>query len=78
MQIKGIKKGKIIELLDKINIPDGTEIIIDKFDIVVPGKSGFWERLEQFRQENNVEELGIDEDFFAELRDKSPGREVIL
>ena len=71
MQIKGIKKGKFIELLDDMNIPDGTEIVIDKFDIVVPAKAGFWERLEQFRQENNVEELGIDDDFIEGLRDKS-------
>ena len=28
MQIKGIKRGKIIELLEELNIPDGTEIII--------------------------------------------------
>ncbi|GET35994.1 hypothetical protein [Microseira wollei] len=28
MQTKGIKRGKIIELLEELNIPDGTEIII--------------------------------------------------
>lgn len=26
MQIKGIKRGKIIELLEELNIPDGAEI----------------------------------------------------
>ncbi|HCF29763.1 MAG TPA: hypothetical protein DEV81_21750 [Cyanobacteria bacterium UBA11049] len=29
MKIKGIKRGKQIELLDEINIPDGTEIYIE-------------------------------------------------
>jgi hypothetical protein len=30
MKVKGIKRGKTIEILDEINtIPDGTEIIID-------------------------------------------------
>jgi predicted DNA-binding antitoxin AbrB/MazE fold protein len=28
MQIKGIKRGKNIELLEELNIPDGSEIII--------------------------------------------------
>ncbi len=29
MKIKGIKRGKTIELSESLNIPDGTEIIID-------------------------------------------------
>ncbi len=29
MKIKGIKRGKQIELLDEINIPDGTEIYLE-------------------------------------------------
>ena len=29
MQIKGIKRGKTIELLEELNIPDGQEIIIE-------------------------------------------------
>ena len=29
MQIKGIKRGKTIELLEEINIPDGSEVSVD-------------------------------------------------
>ncbi len=29
MQFKGIKRGKIIELSEELNIPDGQEILID-------------------------------------------------
>ncbi len=29
MKIKGIKRGKQIELLEEINIPDGTEIYVE-------------------------------------------------
>ncbi|AFY33550.1 hypothetical protein [Calothrix sp. PCC 7507] len=29
MKIKGIKRGKTIEISEALNIPDGTEIIID-------------------------------------------------
>ncbi len=38
---------------------------------------GFWESVEQFRQEYQVEKADIDPDqIFADVRDKSPGREV--
>jgi hypothetical protein len=38
--VKGIKKGKTIELLEEINIPDGQEILINiqTFDIFPLGK----------------------------------------
>ncbi len=29
MKVKGIKRGKIIEILAELNVPDGQEIIID-------------------------------------------------
>ncbi len=29
MKIKGIKQGKTIELLEEINIPDGSEVLIE-------------------------------------------------
>ncbi|MBD1938040.1 DUF2281 domain-containing protein [Microcoleus sp. FACHB-68] len=32
MKVKGIKRGQIIELLEKINIPDGVEIVIEVQD----------------------------------------------
>ncbi len=45
--------------------------IIPVEEVAVSAKVSFWERLEEFRQENNVEELGIDDDFLEGLRDKS-------
>ncbi|MEG4496088.1 hypothetical protein QUB05_10955 [Microcoleus sp. F10-C6] len=38
----------------------------------------FWEALQKFRQENNLEEEGIEPEVFEGVRDLSPGREVIL
>ncbi|AFZ13931.1 hypothetical protein Cri9333_3092 [Crinalium epipsammum PCC 9333] len=79
MKIKAIKRGQTIELLEPINISDG-EIIIDideqqSSDV----KPNFWEALQEFRQQVNLEELEIEpEEIFAGLRDKSPGRDVIL
>jgi len=38
----------------------------------------FWEALQKFRQENNLEAAGIEPEVFEGVRDSSPGREVIL
>ncbi|MEG3846969.1 hypothetical protein QT971_28625 [Microcoleus sp. herbarium19] len=38
----------------------------------------FWEAIQKFRQENNLEQAGIEAEVFEGLRDSSPGREVIL
>jgi hypothetical protein len=38
----------------------------------------FWEAIQKFRQENNLEEAGIEAEVFEGLRDSSPGRKVIL
>ena len=38
----------------------------------------FWEAIQKFRQENNLEEAGIEAEVFEGLRDSSPGRPVVL
>ena len=38
----------------------------------------FWEAIQKFRQENNLEAAGIEPEVFEGVRDSSPGREVIL
>ena len=56
-----------------------TEIIakIEKERQIEPPQN-FWEAIQKFRQENNLEEAGIEAEVFEGLRDSSPGREVIL
>ena len=53
--VKGIKKGKTIELLEEINIPDGEEILIDILPV-----NNFWTSLETFR--NSQEFNNVDKD----------------
>jgi hypothetical protein len=36
--------------------------------------SSFWQSLQDFRTSNNLEELEIEADVFADVRDKTPGR----
>ena len=80
MLIKGIKRGNTIELIEPLDIPDGQEIILEiQGDEQEQKKSVFWEALAKFRLDVNVEALGIDnEAIFGDVRDLSPGREVIL
>ncbi len=81
MKIKGIKRGKTIEISQEIDIPDGQEIIIyttyEESTQIVNSKAKFWDNLQKFRQEEDLETAGIEPELFADVRDDSPGREVI-
>lgn len=80
MQLKGIKRGNNIELLKELDIPDGQEVIIEvqEENPQLNKKSNFWEAMQKFRQEENIELEGIEPEVFEGVRDKSPGREVVL
>ena len=71
MFIKGIKKGKNIELLEEVDLPDNQEVMVE-----IKKVSNFWTALQDFRQRVDLE--SIDDDTFENLRDKSTGRDVIL
>lgn len=71
MFIKGIKKGKNIELLEEINIPENQEVIVEIKEV-----SNFWTALQDFRKRVDLDSL--DDDTFENLGDKSTGRDVIL
>jgi hypothetical protein len=81
MKIKGIKRGKTIEIFQEINIPDGQEIEMEipytESTIIMSEESGLWQSLENFRQAEDLEKMGIESDIFADVRDSSPGREVV-
>ncbi len=71
MLVKGIKKGNTIELLEKIDLPDNQEVLIE-----IKETDDFWSALQDFRKRVDLESL--DDDSFDNLRDKSTGRDVIL
>jgi hypothetical protein len=73
IQIKGIKRGRNIEIFEDINVPDGQEITLD-----IKTQGGFWQSIEIFRQELDSEGIWIEPEVFEGVRDSSPGREVIL
>ena len=50
-----------------------------EYERLITKQVGFWESVQQFRQEYEVEKADINPDLvFADVRDKSPGREVIF
>ena len=71
--VKGIKKGKTIELFEEINIPDGEEILIDILPV-----NNFWTSLETFRNSQEFNDVDFDAEIFTDLRDKTKGRNVDL
>ena len=71
--VKGIKKGKTIELLEEINIPDGQAILID-----IQTVNNFWTSLEDFRNSQDFKNADFEEEIFTNLRDKTTGRNVEL
>ena len=64
--VKGIKKGRTIELLEEIDIPEGQEILLD-----IQAVNNFWTSLEEFRNSQNFKNVDFEEEDFADLRDKS-------
>ncbi|MCT7955109.1 hypothetical protein [Laspinema palackyanum] len=64
MQIKGIKKGRNIEIFEDLDIPDGQEI---RLSIETGGE--FWQRLQAFRRELDSEGIWIESDVFDGVRD---------
>ena len=84
MNLRAIKHGQTIQLLDPLDLPDG-EITITiqtiQPDISKSLKSPdapetFWDAMQKWRREYDIENLDIDPDeIWGDIRDKSPGRE---
>jgi prevent-host-death family protein len=73
--ISQIQQGKAIEITQE---GETVAVILSvaEYQRLTAPKSSFWQSLQQFRQQTNIEELGIESDVFAGVRDITPGREV--
>ena len=69
--VRGIKKGKTIELLEEINIPDGQEILVD-----IQSANNFLSSLEKFRKSQDFKNVEFETEDFVNLRDKTAGRNI--
>jgi len=74
--IQKVKKGEPIEIIQQ-----GKQIAViistAEYTKLLNKAPSFWQAIEQFRQDYNVDTAEIDPDeIFAQVRDKSPGREI--
>ena len=73
MLVKAIKKGRTIELLEEVDFPDGREVWLEIKEV-----KSFWQVYQNYRDRMEQEGIVFDDDVFADLRDRSIGREVDL
>jgi len=80
MQIKAIKRGQNLEILENLDIPDGQVVSIEILEYRTSQEKGkFGDSLEDFRSRYNIAELDLDIDaIFTDVRNQSLGREVVL
>lgn len=48
------------------------------YDRLTASKPSFWNAIETFRRDFNLDQEGVDDEFWQDFRDPSPGREVDL
>jgi cellobiose PTS system EIIB component len=75
---QGIEQGESVQITQQ-----GQQVAVilpaAEYQRLLHGKPDFWESVERFRQELMEEGTEIDPDeVWKDVRDKSPGREIIL
>lgn len=72
-----VEQGQTIEL-----VRSGQRIAVllssQDYERLTASKPSFWKALEAFRQDFNIDQEGVNDDFWEDVRDPSPGREVSL
>jgi antitoxin (DNA-binding transcriptional repressor) of toxin-antitoxin stability system len=72
--IKRVEQGDSIQLIRNSEV--FAMLVPVQYD-EAPSKQNFWQALQIFRQQVDITDL-YDEDIFGNVRDRSPGREVLL
>ncbi|MCY7285986.1 MAG: prevent-host-death family protein [Cyanobacteria bacterium CAN_BIN43] len=76
--IQAVEQGEVAEIMRQVE-QVAVLLSVGEYNHLKKEKPGFGKALEEFRQKYNVEDADIDPDeIFRDLRDRSPGREVIL
>jgi prevent-host-death family protein len=72
-----VEQGNPVEL-----IQSGKRVAVvisgEEYDRLNSKKPDFWQAIEAFRRDFNIDEEGVDDAIWEGLRDPSPGREVNL
>jgi prevent-host-death family protein len=72
---KQIQQGDSIEITQE-GEPFAVILSSSEYQRLTSSKSSFWRSLQEFRDSNDLEELEMEADVFADVRDQSPGREM--
>lgn len=73
--LKQISQGDLIEITQE-GKPFAVILSSSEYQRLTATKSSFWQSLQEFYSTNDLEELEIEPDVFAKVRDRSLGREV--
>ncbi len=73
--VRAVEHESAIELTRR-GKPVAVILSIPEYERLLARQPGFWETYSAFKKQVNLEELGIEPDTFADLRDRSPGREL--
>lgn len=73
--LEQIAKGNSVEIT-QAGEPIAVILSASEYQRLTSLKSGFWTSLQEFYSNNDLEELETETDVFADVRDRSPGREV--
>ena len=73
--VRAGKRDLAVELTRR-GKPVAVMLSIQEYKRLASHQASFWEAYSAFREQVNLQELGIEPDTFTSLRDRSPGREV--
>ncbi len=73
--VRSVERESAVELTRR-GKPVAVILSIQEYKRISAGQASFWDAYSAFREQVNLEELDIEPDTFAGLRDRSPGREV--
>lgn len=72
-----VEQGHLVEIL-KAGKRIAVLISSQDYDLLTASKNSFWAAVETFRHDFNLDEEGVDDEFWEGVRDRSPGREINL
>ncbi|MCC7352334.1 MAG: type II toxin-antitoxin system Phd/YefM family antitoxin [Anaerolineae bacterium] len=73
--VHDVERSALVELTRR-GEPVAVLLSMQEYKRLLPRKTGFWQAYMAFRDTTDLQELRIEPEVFAGLRDSSPGREV--
>lgn len=75
--LKAVEHGEQVEITRR-GRPVAVVLSLSDYHRLGRTSSGFWSAYEAWRADTPPDDLGLAEDYFSNLRDRTPGRDVKL